>query len=188
MMHRLAIGVGVAIWLTAWALPALAAPIDLSVDEVLADAAAYEGKQVRVHGFVTFEFENNRIWRDEAAFRAYQPEHALYLSAWDLSQSSRDAAKGRLAYVSGTFVPDEHHPHLNNLVSVERDPNDLGPDRGWWSDPAEFTTLLAVLGAFACASFTLLWGSRARRSSASYGAGSRMLGSPIRRQRSLKRR
>ena len=131
------------------ATSANAAPASVTVDQVLANPSAYADKTVRVRGFATFEFENNRLWRDEAAFRAYDPRLALHIETKGVSPSARDQAKGHLAYVTGTFKPakaDGSWQVITEVTSVQRDPTDLGPDRGWYSDP-DFTALVAVLSA-----------------------------------------
>ena len=147
--------------LLALAAPAHSTPATVTVDQVLAHPTLYEGKAVRVRGFATFEFENNRLWRDETAFRTYQPDRALRVDTMGLTQSTRDAAKGRLAYVTGTFRSDEYNLALKDVTSVQRDPTDHGPDRGWWSDP-DFTALLVMLGALGVvvAAFTFGLGAR----------------------------
>lgn len=145
--------------LIALSTSAYATPATVTVDQVLANSAFYEGKPVRVYGFATFEFENNRIWRDEAAFRTYEREHALYIDTKGLSQATRDEAKGRLAYVTGTFKSRDYTLALMDVTSVQRDPSDHGPDRGWWSDP-DFTTLFIVLSALGFVVIALTFGAR----------------------------
>lgn len=140
----------------------------VTVAQVLSDPAAHDGKQVRVHGFVTLEFENNRLWRDETAFRNYEPTQAIYLrDTSSLPRSTIDATKGRLAFVTGTFEvggDDERDAaKLTNLTSVERDPADRKPDRGWWSDP-DFGWLVAILGVLGFVAMSLALAVKARPS------------------------
>lgn len=151
----------VAFSLLVLATPAYPAPTTVTVGQVLTNPTEYDGKAVRVRGFATFEFENNRLWRDEAAFRTYQRDQALYVDTRGVAQSARDDAKGRLAYVTGTLRSDGYSSVLKDVTTVQRDPTDHGPDRGWWSDP-DFTTLLVMLGAlgFVVAAFTFGLGAR----------------------------
>lgn len=165
-MGRRVTAVGLAICALSMAAPTRAAQPAVTVAQVLSDPAAHDGKHVRVHGFVTFEFENNRLWRDEAAFRNYEPTQAIYLrDAFRLPRSTIDETKGRLAFVTGTFEVggnDERNAAvLTKLTSVEHDPADQKPDRGWSSDP-DFGWLVAVLGVLGFVAMSLALAVKAR--------------------------
>jgi hypothetical protein len=151
----------VAFGLFALTTPVSSEPAAVTVDEVLANPAKYDGKPVRVHGFATVEFENSRLWQDEAAFRNYRADHAVHVE-WDKSQPTHKAAKGRLAYVTATFRSHYGTPVLGDLTSVQRDPTDHGPDRGWWSDP-QFGTIFALLSVLGIIGLWLAFATNAQK-------------------------
>jgi hypothetical protein len=75
--------------------------ISVSLITLIANPERYEGKVVRVIGFVQLEFEGNAIYVHEEDFRRAITDNALWL---DVPRGFRGYEAGSYAIVEGTFT------------------------------------------------------------------------------------
>jgi hypothetical protein len=79
--------------------------ISVSLITLIANPDRYEGKVVRVIGFVQLEFEGNAIYLHEEDFRRAITDNALWM---DVPQGFRGYESGSYAIVEGTFTTKSH--------------------------------------------------------------------------------
>ena len=157
---------------TALLLQTAAAPIRTGTEavtlrDVISDPKAYDGRRVRLHGFLILQFEGNALYLSEADYRAQRFDRSLWV---DESSRHPDAAilSGKLAFVSG--VVDAGNPgHMGlrpaALVEVSSmivDPADTDRARPWLNDP--LFVILASLGLLGLFFAIIAMVSRARNS------------------------
>ena len=85
--------------------------IPVSLITLIANPDRYEGKVVRVNGFVQLEFEGNAIYLHEEDFRRAITDNALWL---EVPQGFRGYEAGSYAIVEGTFTA-KHHGHMGGF-------------------------------------------------------------------------
>lgn len=79
--------------------------ISVSLITLIANPDRYEGRVVRVIGFVQLEFEGNAIYLHEEDFRRAITDNALWL---DAPKNFRGYEAGSYAIVEGTFTSKQH--------------------------------------------------------------------------------
>jgi hypothetical protein len=79
--------------------------VSVSLVTLIANPQQYEGKVVRVIGFVQLEFEGNAIYLHEEDFRRAITENGLWL---DVPTGFRGWSAGSYAIVEGTFTGRQH--------------------------------------------------------------------------------
>ncbi len=79
--------------------------VSVSLVTLIANPDRYEGKIVRVIGFVQLEFEGNAIYLHEEDFRRAITENALWL---DTPKNFRGYESGSYAIIEGTFTSKQH--------------------------------------------------------------------------------
>lgn len=156
-----------------------AQPVPLAT--ILDNPGAYDGRRVRISGFLIIEFEGQGLWASEADFR----NDAFERSAWlDLRliepEDYNHPLNGRRVFVDGVvdmggaditgavnFGPGAHG-HLGlfattitGITDISPDPSDTGPARPWRTHPAMIMWLL--LGVLALAGGLMSWGYYSRQ-------------------------
>ena len=82
---------------------------DISLVALLANPAAFDGKAVRVEGFVTLEFEGSAIYLDREAYAAGLRRNAVWVDGPGSSaREARHSPAPRYAAVDGVFHADAH--------------------------------------------------------------------------------
>jgi hypothetical protein len=108
-------------------------PVDqVSLDAVISEPRAFEGRHLRVHGVLRLEFEGNALYTSEAGLQARDEKRSLWIvlnpAYLRTSRNTLSRLSGHRVVVEGTVMPGEHG-HM-----------------GLW--PAEFTyvTYIAIEG------------------------------------------
>jgi hypothetical protein len=127
---------------------------DVSLIALIANPGDYDGKRVRVHGFLNLEFEGNALYVGKDSFDA-----AIFDAVWierprSLGTAQARALSGRYALVEGTFNAKERG-HMGAFAgSLERISRlERWPSRGQFSamvrGPTPWPLLLVLIGAVA---------------------------------------
>lgn len=84
-------------------------PIDVSIVRLIATPEAFDGKRVRVHGFVRVEHEGTAVYLHREDFERSLTKNGLWLQANDVAApGSREAAvQNRYALIEGRFSAKE---------------------------------------------------------------------------------
>lgn len=136
------------LYLTA-AAPLQIGEAEVSLADVISNPQTYDGRHVRLHGFLILRFEGNALYISEADYRAERSDRSLWI---DVSSRRPDASilSGKLAFVSGV-IDTGNLGHLGlrpaalvNVSSMTVDPADTTRARPWVNDP--LFVILASLG------------------------------------------
>jgi hypothetical protein len=97
------------------AIPASSGPNTfepVSMIAIIANPERFDGKRVRVDGFLILEFEGNALYLDKDAHEGGLTKNAVWIDApaWADTRAQKRLT-GRYAHVEGTFNP-RHHGHL----------------------------------------------------------------------------
>ena len=98
-------------------MSAAAVAENVSLDAILADPTAYEGRELRIHGFLQIEYEGQSLWATEDDFHAQRYGRAAWLGIRFHPEILDDHRNGRRAYVTGIlrYASDprysSHGPH-----------------------------------------------------------------------------
>jgi hypothetical protein len=80
-----------------------------SVIQLIANPAAYDGKKVRLIGFLRLEFEGNGLYLHKEDFDHGITENALWVDApRDMTKEQRDAVNTQYVICEGTFKAKGH--------------------------------------------------------------------------------
>ena len=97
---------------------------DVSLIQLIANPQAYDGKIVRIVGFIHLEFEGNVIYLHEDDFRYGLTKNGLWIDLpRDISQKQREAVNDRYVICTARFVAKMHgHMGMNSgeVASVTR--------------------------------------------------------------------
>ena len=123
------------------AMSAAAVAENVSLDAILADPTAYEGRELRIHGFLQIEYEGQSLWATEDDFHAQRYGRAAWLGIRFHPEILDDHRNGRRAYVTGIlrYASDprysSHGPHemwpveITDISTIAADPSDQGVSR-----------------------------------------------------------
>lgn len=149
MRMRATLLVATALFFQASAAPVPAGVPVVTLADVINDPKDYDGRRVRLHGFLILKFEGNALYLSEADFRAQRYDRSLWV---DETSRRPDAQRltGKLAFVSG--VIDAGNPgHMGlrpaalvDVSDITVDPADTASARPWVNDP--LFLILASLG------------------------------------------
>ena len=82
-------------------------PIDVSLVRLISNPKDYDGKVVRVIGFVNLEFEGNAIYLHEDDYRHCICKNALWIEATDEMNAKKAEFNQRYMLIQGTFNAKE---------------------------------------------------------------------------------
>jgi hypothetical protein len=83
-----------------------AEPLDVSIIQLVANPAVYDGKVVRLIGFIHFEFEGNAIYLHKEDYDHAITNDGLWV---DLAPGfSAKECQGRYVIIEGTFRANDH--------------------------------------------------------------------------------
>lgn len=84
----------------------------VSLIAIVANPDLFDGKRVRVEGFLILEFEGDSLYLDKSAYEASLTRNALWIGApaWADPRTQRGLTR-RYVFVEGTFNP-RHHGHM----------------------------------------------------------------------------
>jgi hypothetical protein len=125
--------------------------VDTSFKNILANPVAYNGRSVRLHGFMILEFEGDSLWASEADYRAQRYERALWI---DLPGQRRPKhpLNGKRVFMSGVIAARKQGAghlglwpaEITDIIEIAPDPSDTDRPRPWLNDP--LFVILASLG------------------------------------------
>ena len=93
---------------TAEALPPSEQPTSVSIIQLIANPEKYNGKRVRIIGFVRIEFEGNAIYLHQDYEKLGIYSNALWLDVTDEIRKDREKYDGKYVIVVGTFDASNH--------------------------------------------------------------------------------
>ena len=83
-------------------------PTDVSLIQLIANPEKYQGKFVRVIGYVHLEFEGNAIYLHQEDYTRHLSRNGLWLDICDRIRSERHKYSDRYCLIEGTFNALEH--------------------------------------------------------------------------------
>jgi hypothetical protein len=91
-------------------------PEDVSLIQLIANPQAYDGKTVRITGFLHLEFEGNAIYLHNEDFRYALTKNALWINVpKDMTQAQIKVVNDQYVICTGKFVASMHgHMGLNS--------------------------------------------------------------------------
>lgn len=118
---------------------------------LLENPAAYEGRAVRVHGFVILDYEGTALWATEVDFLAQRHHRAVWLDV-PTAMSNVETLGGKRGFVSGVATWNAqgsgayglYRASITDISTIAPDPTDMDRARPWQNDP--LFVILASLG------------------------------------------
>ena len=90
-----------------------AEPLDVSLVQLIANPKSYDGKVVRVIGFVRLEFEGNAIYLHQDDYKHGIPKNGLWIDVTDNMRKKKADFDQKYVLLEGTFdVNDTGHMGL----------------------------------------------------------------------------
>lgn len=89
-------------------------PIGVSIIRLIADPAAYDGKHIRVIGFVSVEFERTAVYLNQIDHNNFISKNAVWLDIAKGDQRNYQAVDQKYAIVEGTFDA-KYNGHLGGF-------------------------------------------------------------------------
>lgn len=83
-----------------------AEPIDVSLLRLIANPKEYDGKTVRVIGFVRLEFEGNAIYLHREDYQYFITKNGLWIDATDAMRKSKADLDQKYVVLEGKFNAD----------------------------------------------------------------------------------
>jgi hypothetical protein len=102
----------------------------VSIVQLIANPQAYDGKKVRLVGFLQLEFEGNGLYLHKEDYEHEITENALWVDAPpDLRKEQRDAVNTQYVICEGTFKASGHghmgifSGELSDVTRIEASPS-----------------------------------------------------------------
>jgi hypothetical protein len=89
-------------------------PVDISIIRLIADPATYDGKYIRVIGFVSIEFERTAVYLNQADHNNFISKNAVWLDIAKGDQRNYKNSDQKYAIVEGTFDA-KYNGHLGGF-------------------------------------------------------------------------
>lgn len=89
-------------------------PIDISIIRLIADPATYDGKYIRVIGFVSVEFERTAVYLSQIDHNNFISKNAVWLDIAKGDQRNYKNIDQKYAIVEGTFDA-KYNGHLDGF-------------------------------------------------------------------------
>ena len=139
-----------------------------TLDAILADPLAYQGRRVQVSGFLYAEFESPGLWASEEDFRNDAWHRTAILHHLRTTPRSVEdyehPLNGRRVVVTGLVtVPDWDRTtvEISDVSAITIDSSDLNTERRWRVHPT--IPMWLMLGSLTLVGSISCWGNSARR-------------------------
>lgn len=130
----------------------------ITFEPILADPAAYDGRRVRIQGFLKLGYGDHSLWATDTDFENLDYERAAWLNTELGSLEDEHPLYGRQVFLSGVVNAADRGAYelyrlsLNEISDIVIHPSDRDRPRPWHDDLLAFT-----LGVLALIYAVVLW-------------------------------